>query len=230
MDKKEIIFDLVVGVISLIIIFEFFHENNQNTDEASIARNIAEGYFREFTKPTRENSIKWGMKDFRIIGYNSLIRRSVAGKITAERTNKSANEYKVNIPCCCKGTDVYGKKVELIRNLELTLSGLSVVQYSFRDERPIKITDRVKFWAYTTFIFPFIIFGVLSLYFCICFQMWLAGFYGAFRGTRFIGTLNSVYTSYICWDSIMITILGVTVYISIYFVLVYFLKKMSKKD
>lgn len=221
------IYDLVVGLISIFILLLFFRGDlNQRSDRKKEVSNIAVEFFRDFTKPTSENHSKWGMKDFRIIGYNSLIRKSVAGKISIKETNASLKNFKIRIPCCCKGTDLKGRKVEFIRIIDAEIHDTSIIQYSFSDERPIKIMDRISFWVKTTFIFPIIMFLVLVL------AWWLIGnencFYAAFLGTRFVGSLNSVYTSYICWDSFLITLLCIAIYFSLYFLLLYLLKTLSE--
>ena len=238
---KNIIFDLVVGLISVIILLVVYHGGDWEPDRKKYffeseksyrnekVLNIATEFFREYSKPTRDNLNKWGMKDFRVVGYHSLIKKSIAGKILVTVNDSSLENYTVKIPFSFKGIDLSGKKVVNIRTLELevSFSNFSVVQYSVKDEREIRITDRIIFWLKTTFIFPLIIFAILA-WFCIIHQLELLL---AWRGTRFIGTLNSVYTSYISWDSIVVAIVGTIIYFCIYLLLIislkYFIEKLN---
>ncbi|HEY2857133.1 MAG TPA: hypothetical protein VGJ21_01790, partial [Terracidiphilus sp.] len=90
--------------------------------------------------------------------------------------------------------------------------------HSFRGDRPMTLDDQGSFWFFTTFLLPCI------LYFTVLFTFWMGMmFSGSFevaaRGTRFIGTINSAYAAYVCWDSIVAIAVCTAVYIVVYLVL-----------
>jgi hypothetical protein len=109
----------------------------------------------------------------------------------------------------------------------------SIVRHSIKNERKIAISDRMIFWLKTTFLFPFTIFATLIFGFLMLnnydFRQFRVILFSAWRGTRFIGSLNSVYTSYVSWDSVVKAIFFTILYLFIYFLFIILLNKISDK-
>jgi hypothetical protein len=62
------------------------------------------------------------MKDFRVVGYNSLMKKSIAGEMLISEKDSSSEKYTASIPFCYKGTNLSGVKINKICILELVIS------------------------------------------------------------------------------------------------------------
>jgi hypothetical protein len=193
--------------------------------ERSKARAAAEDHLDELTRPTAENAALWGVSDFRVYGFHWILHESLAG--ASEATPDGEGRYAVTIPCCCEGTLPGGGKADRHYAVTLRVSRRDDKTYAVdsaaaepgRDASPL---DRGRFWLLNAVVMPvktFLVTLFVVFFYLIVSQVgeWLkaatwAGsgllaYEAASRGTRYLGTVNSGYTSYLCWGSVWVTLL-----------------------
>ena len=181
----------------------------------------ARAFFHRFSVPTPDNQAKWGMREFRVLGFGTVFGR-FTWLTQVKKLPGEANRFEVTIPIWCSGLDANGQSLKLRRSILLVVAerkggeGFEVLSHEFKD-RPLSTAMQLGVWVALS-IGAMIAVGLLFMV-CLSYvgrsRVRVSGT-GFALATWVVGLAAIGYVSYGCFGTVLATILA-TVACTVFF-------------